>query len=462
MMVNGTGPVELSAMEPPPPPPPLLNGLHHDLLPTNGLLLNGPTADKPAGMEYSTGDRVKRKAKRLTKFLAKELVTETATVTNRQLKNSRKSRNGQGRGLPKKGGAGGKGTWGVYGSELRAEAALDYKDPNYDSESLDNGDIHLEAIIPELTDEELQKNVEEIVLEYFEHGDPNEVLAAIDEVPLGQRKAMVLVIAVEAAMDHKPSHREMTSQLISVLAEEFLEDNEVVKGFEKLLENLTETILDVPEAPTLLGNFIARAVADDCLLNTTVHGWKDKMISEQAKAAVHFAEVLLIDKVGVLRLNNVWGVGGGAQPVKALSRRIYMLLKEFLSSNDTMEAGRCLRELEVPHFHHELVYEAIVMALESMQESTEESICRLLKALFNTCIITPDQMQRGFFRVFEDLPDLCIDIPAAYTLVDRFVQRAQRHGVVGEDIVLQVPVRGRKRFVSEGDGGKVKDENIRA
>jgi hypothetical protein len=69
------------------------------------------------------------------------------------------------------------------------------------------------------------------------------------------------------------------------------------------------------------------------------------------------AEVLLLDKIAMLRLHNVWGVGGGAQPVKALSRRIHMLLEEFLSSNDATEAARCLRELEVPHFHHEMVYE---------------------------------------------------------------------------------------------------------
>lgn len=38
--------------------------------------------------------------------------------------------------------------------------------------------------------------------------------------------------------------------------------------------------------------------------------------------------------------------------------------------------------------------QAIVMALESMQESVEDSICRLLKSLFNSCLVTPDQMQR--------------------------------------------------------------------
>lgn len=34
-----------------------------------------------------------------------------------------------------------------------------------------------------------------------------------------------------------------------------------------------------------------------------------------------------------------------------------MLLKEYLLSGDMSEAEHCLKELEVPHFHHELVYE---------------------------------------------------------------------------------------------------------
>ena len=33
------------------------------------------------------------------------------------------------------------------------------------------------------------------------------------------------------------------------------------------------------------------------------------------------------------------------------------LLKEYLVSGEVKEAERCLRDLEVPHFHHELVYE---------------------------------------------------------------------------------------------------------
>jgi len=437
----------------------LVNGHGHGHGPEVNGFDKSPSAPKAVKNNFTPqAERIKRKAKRLTKFLAKEVSSDTPTVTSRQLKNSRKSRAGLGRGLPKKGGAGGKGTWGALGSELAAVEALDIKDPNYDSESLDNGDITLEAIIPEMTDEELQRHLEGIVLEYFEHGDTNEVTSAVDEINLGNKREKVVVVAIEAAMDHKPSHRELTSVLISQLLGEIISIDDMAKAFETLLANLPELILDAPDAPTILGNFIARAVADDCLPAEIVPSWKEIANNQHAKAAIIHAEVLLVDRIGMFRLNNVWGVGGGAQPVKALSRRINMLLKEYLSSNDSTEAGRCLRELEVPHFHHELVFEAIVMAIERMQEHTEELICRLLASLFNSCLVTPDQMQQGFLRVYEELPDICIDVPAAYSLMERFVNTAQRHGFVSDEVARLLPVRGRKRFVSEGDGGKIKEE----
>ena len=129
-----------------------------------------------------------------------------------------------------------------------------------------------------------------------------------------------------------------------------------------------------------------------------------------------------------MRLDNVWGVGGGLRPVKYLIKQIVLLLKEYLCSGDIGEASRCLRELEVPHFHHELVYEvnqynmqffreinftknfvkinftenlfhyrfcfqAVVMVIESMHEKTEEAMCKLLQALFRSFIISIDQMK---------------------------------------------------------------------
>lgn len=77
------------------------------------------------------------------------------------------------------------------------------------------------------------------------------------------------------------------------------------------------------------------------------------------RAALHRAETLLSMKHGLVRLDNVWGVGGGLRPVKYLVRQMNLLLQEYLSSSDIHEATRCLVELEVPHFHHELVYEVL-------------------------------------------------------------------------------------------------------
>ena len=50
-------------------------------------------------------------------------------------------------------------------------------------------------------------------------------------------------------------------------------------AFERLLEKLPDLILDVPEAPVLLSNFIARCVADDCL--------PPRFVSEQAQAPLN-------------------------------------------------------------------------------------------------------------------------------------------------------------------------------
>uniref|UniRef100_A0A4D5R9K7 Programmed cell death protein 4 n=1 Tax=Scolopendra viridis TaxID=118503 RepID=A0A4D5R9K7_SCOVI len=411
------------------------------------------------------GERIKiMRAKRPSLYINKEingnLTLANGTNTSvRQLKNSRKPRNGFGRGLPKKGGAGGKGTWGRPGSELfveEEEITGDAKDPNYDSDSQDN--IHLESIIPELSDEDLQKVVEPIILEYFEHGDTNEVAMSLEEQNIGRKRYQIPVIAIMLAMDRKPSHRELTSVLISDLYQRILTQRIIGKSFDHLLSNLPDIILDTPEAPTILGNFLARCVADDCLPPKYIQSYKGKVECEYARSTLERADVLLNMKHGLVRLDNVWGIGGGTRPVKYLIKKMVLLLKEYLSSGDVTEATRCLLDLEVPHFHHELVYEAVVIVLEDMGERAADLICKLLKSMFASIIITPDQMKRGFERVFDAMPDICIDVPPAYTVLEKFINKCQQSGFMSDEIMRKMPSRGRKRFVSEGDGGRIKEE----
>lgn len=166
-------------------------------------------------------------------------------------------------------------------------------------------------------------------------------------------------------------------------------------GYDLLLANLPDLILDTPEAPTLLGNFIARSVADDCIPPKYVTSPDNvDQLNEYALAALKRADALLSLKQGWAHLDNIWGKAGPLRPVKNITKQMILLLKEYISSRDFDEAARCLRAMEVPHYHHELVYEAILIALESVNQQTEEAMCTLLKAMDEACLVLPAQMEQ--------------------------------------------------------------------
>lgn len=185
-------------------------------------------------------DKGKRhKSKRLAKHGSREREILTGGIPpvnfvapHRRWKNSRRSRNVQGRGLPKKGGAGGKGVWGQLGSELYEEEYEDQNDPNYDE--VDDKNVELKEVIPAMTTEEFIKETEPIILEYFENGDTVEVACSIDEYLTDAMKPMVVYVAIEVAMDHKHSQCEMTSVLISDLYGRIITSKDIANGTYKL------------------------------------------------------------------------------------------------------------------------------------------------------------------------------------------------------------------------------------
>lgn len=82
------------------------------------------------------------------------------------------------------------------------------------------------------------------------------------------------MIAVTLAMERKNATRELTSVLISDLCGRYMAEPDVERGFEVLLKSLPELILDTPTATDILGSFIARAVADDCIPPKFVNMYK--------------------------------------------------------------------------------------------------------------------------------------------------------------------------------------------
>uniref|UniRef100_A0AAY4A4L3 Programmed cell death protein 4 n=1 Tax=Denticeps clupeoides TaxID=299321 RepID=A0AAY4A4L3_9TELE len=369
--------------------------------------------------------------------------------------NDRKSRTGKGRGLPKKGGAGGKGVWGAAGMVYEMEEP-DAKDPNYDESS--QGDTIYATVVPELEEGELEKTVNPIVQEYFEHGDTKEVEMLLKELNLGPHRYEFSSLAVSLALEGKASHRELTSRLLSDLSGKMLSGNEMERAFDKILKELVPCFLHAPtlSMTLMLGQFMARAIADHVLPMSFFNRYKGKVDCDYARAALDRASVLLSMKKEIVRLDNVWGVGGGQRPVKHLIKEMNLLLKEYLVSGDVSEAEHCLRDLEVPHFHHELVYEAIVMVLESKGDKAIQMMVNLLKVFWQTGLITLDQMNRGFQRVYDELPEINLDVPHAHSIMESFVDVCFQESVITKQLRDACPSRGRKRFVSEGDGGMIK------
>lgn len=81
-----------------------------------------------------------------------------------------------------------------------------------------------------------------------------------------------------------------------------------------------------------------------------------------------------------------------------------LLLMEYLSSGDMREAVRCLSELEVPHFHHELVYEATIMVLEKAEQRCATMMSNLLQHMGNITVITQDQFHKASTLFDDPLP----------------------------------------------------------
>lgn len=333
--------------------------------------------------------------------------------------------------------------------------------------------------------DEFDRILGDLLGEYFENGDVKEVrgapwtrctepgrvaartltlpggaqfIALIKEHNILTDSARVVSDIIVIALGRRNAERELVSVLISEMyGANALSSDVCREAFTRLLRDADELKLDVPEASKLLGNFIARAVADDLLSPKVVEDWATELqLGLAGIQALESARALLRMNHGLVRLDSVWGVGGGRRPVKVLRKRIILLLREFLSSNDAAEAERCIRELDVPHFHHEIVYEAAVLMFESNDPQVVERLTSLLGHLCRAAVITTNQLQTGLTRLHDDLAELSLDHPSAPALLERLSNYVTAQGYLTLAAVANARQRGRKRYVSEGDGGMIK------
>ncbi|PIA51481.1 hypothetical protein AQUCO_01100371v1 [Aquilegia coerulea] len=249
------------------------------------------------------------------------------------------------------------------------------------------------------------------------------------------------------AMDRHDKEKEMASVLLSALYADVVTSAEISQGFFMLLEAADDLAVDILDAVDILALFIARAVVDDILppafLNRAA-----KILPESSKGlqVLHTAEKSYLSAPHHAELvEKKWG-GSTHITVEEVKKKITDLLREYVESGDTAEACRCIRELGVSFFHHEVVKRALVLAMEI--QSGEPLVLKLLKEAAEEGLISSSQMVKGFGRMAESLDDLSLDIPSAKALFHSLVPKAISEGWLDSSFLK-----------SSGEAGEPSDED---
>jgi len=122
------------------------------------------------------------------------------------------------RGAAKKGGAGGKGTWGAPGCELTEEEFIDSRDPNYDSEEFERDNVVMVCVenqqpAKELTVDDLENGeIKQVALEYFQNGDTMEAIDQLKCFGLSKSAARTQLLAylIQLALENNNTCKELT------------------------------------------------------------------------------------------------------------------------------------------------------------------------------------------------------------------------------------------------------------
>ena len=226
--------------------------------------------------------------------------------------------------------------------------------------------------------DDLDAEIKPIILEYFQNGDTIEVITLIKKYSLPSRVRPTLVAyLVQLALENNNTSKELISRLLRHLSFEVIaSENDYVLGFDLLLKNLPDLTLDNPDAPEKTGTFIARAIADRILARNYLDATSaDVASNEKVSKAIESARLLVTMNDHLYHLSHIWGNKGGFLAVQELTDKINEIIQEYHDSADCNEAIRCLKELNVPHFHHEFVFEVRLLSLIMSSYYQIEIIC---------------------------------------------------------------------------------------
>jgi hypothetical protein len=348
--------------------------------------------------------------------------------------------------------------------------ALDQKDPNYDSED-ENNDVALVPAVeeppgmqlaslsptsyrylasarggnalaktqlelsnlPALSLQEFKKQSVKVIQELFISEELEEFVQSVVELRSPTLHYELVRRLMSLAIERNNRAREIASRaLVALCVSGTLSVEQAAMGFKRLFEIADDLTLDAPFAKEIVARFLARAVADEVLPPAFL---TDPTIEKMGAEIVAQAKTLLSIRHSRARLSRVWQVPVGLDEdareeiTPLLKAEIKLLLNEYLNSGDINEAIDCVRRLEAPHFGHEIVKRAVVLALDGRQMQ-RAMMSALLTELVLSGALSSEQVELGFERLVEELDDLELDTPGAKRVVKIFFEQAVKDGIV--------------------------------
>ncbi|XP_062213519.1 MA3 DOMAIN-CONTAINING TRANSLATION REGULATORY FACTOR 2-like [Phragmites australis] len=294
---------------------------------------------------------------------------------------------------------------------------------------------------------QFKATVENFIKEYFLTGDIIEVVSSLEAENYSccsSFNAIFVKKLINAAMDRKKREKEMASVLLSSLR---MPPGDVVAGFHLLIESAEDAALDNPAIVEDLTMFFARSVVDEVIAPSDLESMEEDASRGTADGstgmlALRNARALLGAKLSAERILRGWGGGGSGKAgweLDEVKDKIGKLLQEYDCGGDIREACRCIKDLGMPFFHHEVVKKALVAIIE--KRGKDQRLWGLLSECYGRGLITPNQMAKGFERVADCVEDLALDVPDAGRQLGCCVERAKKGGWLDASFSIARPVQ---------------------
>jgi len=277
----------------------------------------------------------------------------------------------------------------------------------------------------------MKLKVRTILEDYFASGDLHSTVADLADLE-GKRPGQEAVKRVVVmALEMKNSQRERASVLLSAMTRVYGSE-QFFEGFIRVLKSLDDLALDTPDAAGVVALFLARAILEDVLPprfislvppRVLASSQRVRQVLEQVEALMHTA--------GTARVLNAWGAGAKSS-VEELKSSVRVLVDEYFVEGELEEAVRCVRELDAPHFGHEVVKRIVYQAAERGGGALA-SAAALLKALRACGALDASQLNKGLGRAVLGLGDLSLDVPAASSALAALLDLLLQDKVIPED-----------------------------